>query len=91
MYLKSGRFGPYVQRGAADGEEKPQNASLLKGMQPGRRDPGGGPAAPLAAADAGADPASGEPVVAQNGRFGPVRQVRRRDPLASRPSSRRWK
>ena len=34
VYLKMGRFGPYVQRGDADGEEKPQNASLLKGMSP---------------------------------------------------------
>ncbi len=31
---KVGRFGPYVQRGTAEDEEKPQNASLLKGMKP---------------------------------------------------------
>ena len=34
IFLKVGRFGPYVQRGAADDDEKPQNASLLKGMEP---------------------------------------------------------
>ncbi len=34
VYLKVGRFGPYVQRGTPDEEEKPQNASLLKGMNP---------------------------------------------------------
>jgi DNA topoisomerase-1 len=34
VYLKVGRFGPYVQRGNTDDEEKPQNASLLKGMAP---------------------------------------------------------
>src|SRR5262249_5742725 len=34
VYLKVGRFGPYVQRGTPDDEEKPQNASLLKGMTP---------------------------------------------------------
>ena len=34
VYLKVGRFGPYVQRGTPDDEEKPQNASLLKGMDP---------------------------------------------------------
>jgi DNA topoisomerase I len=34
VYLKTGRFGPYVQRGNTDDEEKPQNASLLKGMVP---------------------------------------------------------
>ncbi len=36
VYLKVGRFGPYVQRGTAEDEEKPQNASLLKGMAAGR-------------------------------------------------------
>ena len=34
VFLKMGRFGPYVQRGHSDDDEKPQNASLLKGMQP---------------------------------------------------------
>ena len=34
IFLKVGRFGPYVQRGTAEDDEKPQNASLLKGMQP---------------------------------------------------------
>ena len=32
VYVKVGRFGPYIQRGAPDDEEKPKNASLLKGM-----------------------------------------------------------
>ncbi|MGL4941979.1 MAG: type I DNA topoisomerase [Thermoguttaceae bacterium] len=34
VYLKNGRFGPYVQRGTAGDGVKPQNASLLKGMTP---------------------------------------------------------
>ena len=34
VYLKVGRFGPYVQLGTPDDEEKPKNASLLKGMDP---------------------------------------------------------
>jgi len=35
VYLKVGRFGPYIQRGSTDEEEeKPQNAGLLKGMEP---------------------------------------------------------
>ncbi len=34
VFLKVGRFGPYVQRGTPEDEEKPKNASLLKGMQP---------------------------------------------------------
>ena len=33
VYLKQGRFGPYVQRGAPDDEEK-KNASLLPNMKP---------------------------------------------------------
>ena len=34
VFVKVGRFGPYVQRGTAEDDEKPQNASLLKGMEP---------------------------------------------------------
>jgi DNA topoisomerase-1 len=35
IYLKVGRFGPYVQRGVMEeGKEKPKMASLLPGMQP---------------------------------------------------------
>ncbi|MDR3109897.1 MAG: type I DNA topoisomerase [Planctomycetaceae bacterium] len=34
IYIKAGRFGPYVQRGTNEDGEKPQNASLLKGMLP---------------------------------------------------------
>jgi DNA topoisomerase-1 len=71
VYLKVGRFGPYVQRGLPDDEEKPKNASLLKGMKPEDVD--------LATAlrllslprDLGSHPESGQPIVAQNGRFGP--------------------
>lgn len=32
MYLKVGRFGPYVQLGESDGETKPKMSSLLPGM-----------------------------------------------------------
>ena len=32
VFVKSGRFGPYVQLGLADDGEKPKNAGLLKGM-----------------------------------------------------------
>jgi DNA topoisomerase-1 len=71
IYLKVGRFGPYVQRGILDDEEKPQNASLLKGMNPSDVD--------LATAlkllslprNLGDHPQLGAPVMAFNGRFGP--------------------
>ena len=38
VYLKQGRFGPYVQMGAGDEDEKPKNASLLAGHAADRRD-----------------------------------------------------
>jgi DNA topoisomerase-1 len=71
VYLKVGRFGPYVQRGLPDDEEKPQNASLLKGMNPADID--------LATAlkllslprNLGDHPEHHKPVMAYNGRFGP--------------------
>ena len=73
VFLKVGRFGPYVQLGTPDDDEKPKNASLLKGMETADvtlevalrllslpRTLGVNPA-----------PENSEPIVAQNGRFGP--------------------
>jgi DNA topoisomerase-1 len=34
VFVKSGRFGPYVQMPSLDGEEKPKNASIPKEVQP---------------------------------------------------------
>ncbi len=34
VFIKTGRYGPYVQLGTADDDEKPKMVSLLKGMTP---------------------------------------------------------
>jgi DNA topoisomerase-1 len=71
VYAKVGRFGPYVQRGTPDDAEKPQSASLLKGMNLQEID------LPTALRllelprNLGEHPASGDAVMAANGRFGP--------------------
>ncbi len=71
VYLKVGRFGPYVQRGSPDDEEKPKNASLLKGMQPEDVDLETALKLLALPRELGQDPRSDTAVVVYNGRFGP--------------------
>lgn len=71
VYLKIGRFGPYVQRGNPDDEEKPQNASLLKGMKPEDVDLPTALRLLTLPRTLGTHATIGQPIVAFNGRFGP--------------------
>ncbi|MHB8901540.1 MAG: type I DNA topoisomerase, partial [Thermoguttaceae bacterium] len=71
VYVKIGRFGPYVQRGSTDDEEKPQNASLLKGMEPHEIDLETALKLLSLPRNVGSHPENGESVSAHSGRFGP--------------------
>lgn len=71
VYLKVGRFGPYVQRGTPEDEDKPQNASLMKGMKPEDVDLPTALKLLSLPRTLGDHPTMGQPVMAFNGRFGP--------------------
>lgn len=71
IYVKVGRYGPYVQLGNTDDAEKPRNVSLLKGMT--IEDVSLDVAIKLLALPrvVGVHPQDGQPIIASNGRFGP--------------------
>lgn len=76
IFLKVGRYGPYVQRGTGEGNGTPQNASLPRGMKPEEVNLETAlallslPRALGHFPDDGS-PLAGQPVLAHNGRYGP--------------------
>ena len=71
VYLKQGRFGPFVQRGDPDGEGDVKRASLLRGDDPDAINLETAVKLLSLPRTLGPDPKSGGDVVAANGRFGP--------------------
>jgi DNA topoisomerase-1 len=70
IFVKVGRFGPYVQLGANDDEEK-KNRSLLKGMVPEELTVETALALFSLPRNLGNHPESGDPIEANDGRYGP--------------------
>lgn len=70
IYVKSGRFGPYVQLGENDDEEK-KNQSLLKGMEVSTLTLDQALELLKLPRDLGVHPEFQEPVIARDGRYGP--------------------
>jgi DNA topoisomerase-1 len=73
VYVKTGRFGAYVQLGEQlEGtKDKPKRASLFKSMHPDDVDLEVALRLLSLPRALGVDPTTGEEVTAQNGRFGP--------------------
>jgi DNA topoisomerase I len=77
VYAKSGRYGPYVQLGDADTlppGDKPKMASLFKSMSLDQITVDDARALLTLPRVLGVDPADGEEILANNGRYGPYVQ-----------------
>ena len=77
VYVKTGRYGPYVQLGDSRGRTKPRWVGLPKGMEPSEVTLDFALRLVSLPRTLGKDPESGEPVEAGLGRYGPfVRRAR---------------
>ncbi len=78
VFAKNGRYGPYVQWGSPDnlppGLDKPKMASLFKTMNLERITVDDAESLLQLPRTLGTDPADGEPILANNGRYGPYVQ-----------------
>ncbi|MGI8724507.1 MAG: type I DNA topoisomerase [Methyloceanibacter sp.] len=72
--LRSGRFGPYVQLGEAEGKEKPKRGSIPKSWDLESIDLERALALLSLPREVGAHPEGGKPITAGFGRFGPFVQ-----------------
>jgi DNA topoisomerase I len=73
VFLKKGRFGPYVQLGenSDDPDQKPKMSSLLKGMLPEQVDLETALKLLSLPRSLGKHPETGDDVIVSNGKFGP--------------------
>ncbi len=73
--VRSGRFGPYVQLGEANGDgEKPKRSSMPKGWDAATIDLADGLALLALPREVGLNPETGTPITAGIGRYGPFVQ-----------------
>lgn len=72
--LRDGRFGPFVQLGEAEGEEKPKRSSLPPGMSRAAVDLAMALKLLALPREVAKHPTTGEPILANLGRYGPYVQ-----------------